>query len=40
VARSIALDGLTDDEAAKKFVDAHPDLVAKWLQGTGAELQP
>jgi glycine betaine/proline transport system substrate-binding protein len=40
VARSIALDGLTDDEAAKKFVDANPALVAKWLQGTGAEIQP
>ena len=32
VARSIALDGLTDDEAAKKFVDANPALVAKWLR--------
>ena len=40
VARSIALDGLTDDEAAKKFIDANPALVAKWLQGTGAEVQP
>jgi hypothetical protein len=23
-------------EAAKKFIDAHPELVAKWLAGTGA----
>ena len=37
VARSIALDGMSDDEAAKKFIDAHPQLVAKWLAGTGAE---
>jgi len=27
VARSIALDGLSDDEAAKKFIDANPALV-------------
>jgi glycine betaine/proline transport system substrate-binding protein len=31
------MDGMTDDEAAKKFIDAHPQLVAKWLAGTGAE---
>ena len=31
---------MTADEAAKKFVDANPALVAKWLQGTGAEIQP
>lgn len=37
VARSIAVDGMSDDEAAKKFIDAHPQLVAKWLAGTGAE---
>ena len=24
VARSIAVDGMSDDEAAKKFIDAHP----------------
>jgi hypothetical protein len=36
VARSIAVDGLSDDETAKKFIDAHPELVAKWLAGTGA----
>ena len=36
VARSIAMDGMSDDEAAKKFIDAHPQLVAKWLAGTGA----
>ena len=22
--------------AAKKWIDAHPDVVAKWLEGTGA----
>jgi glycine betaine/proline transport system substrate-binding protein len=27
---------MSDDEAAKKFIDAHPQLVAKWLAGTGA----
>src|SRR3981189_692513 len=37
VARSIAVDGVSDDEAAKKFIDAHPQLVANWLAGTGAE---
>ena len=26
---------MSDDEAAKKFIDAHPQLVAKWLAGTG-----
>ena len=36
-ARSIAVDGMSDDEAAKKFIDAHPQLVAKWLAGTGAQ---
>ena len=35
VARSIAVDKLSDDDAAKKFLDAHPDLVTKWLAGTG-----
>ena len=40
VARSIAVDGMSDDEAAKKFIDAHPQLVAKWLAGTGAETSP
>jgi hypothetical protein len=32
-----AVDGMIDDEAAKKFIDAHPQLVAKWLAGTGAQ---
>jgi glycine betaine/proline transport system substrate-binding protein len=36
VARSIAVDKLTDDQAAKKWVDANPDKVKEWLQGTGA----
>ena len=31
---------MSDDEAAKKFIDAHPELVAKWLAGTGAEISP
>ena len=31
---------MSDDEAAKKFIDAHPELVAKWLAGTGAEVSP
>ena len=31
VARSIAVDKLTRDAAAKKWVDAHPDIVKKWL---------
>ncbi|HET6503194.1 MAG TPA: ABC transporter substrate-binding protein [Amycolatopsis sp.] len=35
VARSIAVDKLSDDAAAKKFLDAHPELVSKWLAGTG-----
>lgn len=39
VARSIAVDGLSDDDAAKKFIDANPQLVAKWLAGTGAEIR-
>ncbi|MBU3067290.1 ABC transporter substrate-binding protein [Nocardia sp. NEAU-G5] len=36
VARSIAVDRMSDDDAAKKFIDGHPDLVAQWLAGTGA----
>lgn len=31
VSRSIAVDKLSPDDAAKKWVDAHPDVVAKWL---------
>jgi glycine betaine/proline transport system substrate-binding protein len=34
VAESITKDGLTDDAAAKKWVDANPDKVNAWLQGT------
>ncbi len=34
VAKSIAVDKLSDDQAAKKWVDANPDKVAVWLQGT------
>ena len=34
VSRSIAVDKLSPDDAAKKWVDAHPDVVAKWLAAT------
>ena len=34
VAAYIAKDGMKDDEAAKKWVDANTDKVAAWLQGT------
>ncbi len=27
--------GMTPDEAAQKWIDSHPDIVAKWLEGTG-----
>jgi glycine betaine/proline transport system substrate-binding protein len=36
VAKSIAVDKLSDDDAAKKWVDANPDKVKAWLAGTGA----
>jgi glycine betaine/proline transport system substrate-binding protein len=36
VAKSIAVDKLSDDAAAKKWVDANPDKVKAWLAGTGA----
>jgi glycine betaine/proline transport system substrate-binding protein len=32
VSRSIAVDKLTPEAAAKKWVDAHPDVVAGWLK--------
>jgi glycine betaine/proline transport system substrate-binding protein len=35
VSKSIAVDKLSDDDAAKKFLDANADLVTKWLAGTG-----
>jgi glycine betaine/proline transport system substrate-binding protein len=35
VSKSIAVDKLSDDDAAKKFLDAHADLVTAWLAGTG-----
>ena len=35
VAKYIAVDKLSDDDAAKKWVDANPDLVTQWLAGTG-----
>ncbi|MFM7212084.1 MAG: glycine betaine ABC transporter substrate-binding protein [Actinomycetota bacterium] len=36
---SIAADiegGMSPEEAAKKWIDAHPEIVAQWLEGTGA----
>ncbi|TEX50700.1 MAG: hypothetical protein B7C55_09370 [Actinomycetales bacterium mxb001] len=35
----VALDiesGMSPEEAAKKWIDAHPEIVAQWLEGTGA----
>ena len=34
VARDIAVDKLSRDAAAKKWLDAHPDVVRGWLDGT------
>jgi glycine betaine/proline transport system substrate-binding protein len=34
VAKSIAVDKLSDEAAAKKWVDANPDKVKAWLSGT------
>jgi glycine betaine/proline transport system substrate-binding protein len=36
VAKAIAVDKLSADDAAKKWVDANPDKVKAWLAGTGA----
>lgn len=36
VAKDLAVAKMSDDDAAKKFFDANPDLVQKWLAGTGA----
>jgi glycine betaine/proline transport system substrate-binding protein len=36
VSKSIAVDKLSDEDAAKKWVDANPDKVKAWLAGTGA----
>lgn len=36
VAKYIANDGMKDEDAAKKWVDANPDKVTAWLAGTGA----
>ena len=33
VAKSITIDKLSDDAAAKKWVDANPDKVKAWLAG-------
>jgi len=34
VAEYIAKDGMKPEDAAKKWIDANPDLVNQWLQGT------
>ena len=36
VSTYIAKDGMSPDDAAKKWIDANPDKVNAWLQGTGA----
>jgi glycine betaine/proline transport system substrate-binding protein len=36
VAEYIAKDGMKPADAAQKWIDANPDKVAAWLQGTGA----
>ncbi|HET9655991.1 MAG TPA: ABC transporter substrate-binding protein [Kineosporiaceae bacterium] len=36
VSKAISVDKLSDDAAAKKWVDANPDKVKAWLAGTGA----
>jgi glycine betaine/proline transport system substrate-binding protein len=35
VATDISLNKMSDDDAAKKWLDAHPDVWKAWLQGTG-----
>jgi glycine betaine/proline transport system substrate-binding protein len=35
VATDIAQNQLSDDDAAKKWLDAHPDVWKAWMQGTG-----
>jgi glycine betaine/proline transport system substrate-binding protein len=35
VATDIALNKMTDDQAAQKWLDAHPDVWKPWLAGTG-----
>ena len=35
VATDIALNKMSDDDAAKKWLDAHPDVWKAWMQGTG-----
>lgn len=36
VAKMLAVDKLSDDAAAKKWVDAHQSVVSSWLQGTSS----
>ncbi len=35
VATDISLNKMSDDDAAKKWLDAHPDVWKSWLAGTG-----
>ena len=35
VATDIALNKMSDDDAAKKWIDAHPDVWKAWMAGTG-----
>jgi glycine betaine/proline transport system substrate-binding protein len=35
VSKYLAVDKMSDDAAAKKFLDANPNLVTTWLAGTG-----
>jgi glycine betaine/proline transport system substrate-binding protein len=35
VATDISLNKMSDDDAAKKWLDAHPDVWKAWMQGTG-----
>lgn len=34
VSKMIAVNKMSDDDAAKKYLDANPSIVAQWLQGT------
>ena len=36
VSSYIGQDGMSPDDAAQKWIDANPDKVNAWLQGTGA----
>ena len=40
VSSYIGQDGMSPDDAAQKWIDANPDKVDAWLQGTGASSSP